>query len=185
MLRDVVAKTRRDGSTAKLAERLSNLSWIEQLAGDTEHARRSVEESIVLSRQDAHYATLAAALKTLAHIEVETDGAAAITHYGESLRLAREHGYPRVIASCLEGGAAIQAAGGDRVRAAGLLGAAAAIRRRSGDVLTPDERAEVDVIELQCRAALTGEAFTRAWDGGAALHAGAAADWALEIWGAG
>jgi hypothetical protein len=63
-----------------------------------------------------------------------------------------------------------------------MLAAAAATRTRSDVALTPDEQAAFDTVEKQCRDALTPEAFTRAWNVGAARDANAAADWALQLW---
>jgi class 3 adenylate cyclase len=129
-----------------------------------------------------------------AGVEVDTAGdaffvafarvsdAKALALYSESLQLCREIDDPRLIAYCLQGGASVFAARGDRDNAATMLGGAAAICARLGMALTPDEQAEVDAVEAECRAALSPDAFARAWDEGAALDADAAADWALQLW---
>jgi len=182
LFREIVAKTRREGSTARLAGVLNNLGVAEEAAGETEQARRSLEESVALSRQTGQKQFLTDALHSLGHLKQETAPAEALAHYSGSLRLAREMEEPHGIAYCLEGGAAIYAAGGEPAYAASMLGAAAAIRTQTGLVLEPVEQAEVDTLEAQCRQALPAEAFTRAWEDGAALDANAAADWALRLW---
>ena len=179
--REVVGGTRHSGLSRPLAFALNNLGMAEEAAGDTDHARRSYEESIALCRQGEHKGTLATVLASLGHLEQATAPADALTHYSESLQLCREIDDPRLIAYCLQGGASVFAARGDRDHAATMLGAAAAIRAGTGMALTPDEQAEVAAVEEQCRNALTHEAFTRAWDEGATHDANTAADWAIQI----
>jgi len=180
--REFVAKSRREGSNARLAMALGNLGIAEELAGETEQARRSLEESVALSRQGAHKPGLAMALASLGHVMQVTAPADALAHYSESLRLFREMERPGHIAYCLQGGAAIFTARGNPAHATTLLGAASAIRTQTGIALEADEQAEVDTIEAQCRQALSADAFTRAWEDGAALDAAAAAEWALQFW---
>jgi len=182
LLRQVVAGSRREGSSYRLALALNNLGYAEEAAGEPERARRSLEESIALSRQGGQKADLASALHSLGHLLQATAPADALAHYSESLRLGREMEEPRLIAYCLLGGAAIEAARGQPTHVATLLGAASAILAQTGSVLAPDEQTEVDAIEATCREARSAEAFTRAWEDGAALDAAAAADRALELW---
>jgi len=180
--RQVVAGTRREGSSHRLAVTLNNLGYAEEAAGEPEQARQSLEESVALSRDSAQKADLAGALHSLGHLMHVTAPNDALAHYRESLLLFRDMEDPRCISYCLEGGSAIFAARGDHAHAATMLGAASGIRTLTGAALTPDEQAEVDAIEATCREELTAEAFTRAWEHGAALDANAAADWALPLW---
>ena len=180
--REIVASVRREGSTFSLAIALGNLGIAEALAGETEEARRSREESVALHREVGHKPALAVGLCNLAHSKLTTAPADALAHYSESLRLCLEIEEPRTTLYCLQGGAAIFAARGDHTHAATLLGAASRIHTQTGAVLFPTRQAEADTLEAECRQALTAEAFTRAWNDGAALDAAAAAESALNCW---
>ena len=182
LLRDVVASTRREGSTLDLALALGNLGVAEDAAGETEQGRRSMEESIALLRQDARKPGLAIGLCNLGYLLRPNDPVDALAHFSESLALSREIEEPRTIAYCLEGGAGILAARGDATNATTLLAAASAIRALTGAVSSPQRRATADTLKAQCREALSDEAFARAWEEGASLDAIAAADWALRLW---
>ncbi len=126
-------------------------------------------------------ANAARALVNLGLYTNEASPTEALAHFGESLRLSRKLEEPRTIASCLQGSATILAARSNLADAASLLGAADAIRTRVGMPNTAADQAKLDTVEVQCRAALSAEAFARAWDEGAALDANAAADWALRL----
>ena len=141
-----------------------------------------MEESVALFRVVCHKPGLANGLCNLAHSKLTTAPADALAHYSESLRLCLEIEEPLTTVYCLQGGAAIVAARGDHTHAATLLGAASSIHTQVGLVLFPTRQAEADALEAECREALTAEAFTRAWDDGAALDAAAAAAWALHCW---
>ena len=181
MLRDVLASTRREGSTLDLALALGNLGVAEDAAGETEQGRRSMEESIALLRGDARKPVLAIGLCNLGYLLRPNDPVDALAHFSESLALSREIEEPRTIAYCLEGGAGILAARGDATNATTLLAAASAIRALSGAVSSPQRRATAGALKAQCREALSAEAFARAWEEGVALDAIAAADWALQL----
>jgi predicted ATPase/class 3 adenylate cyclase len=181
MLRDVLASTRREGSTLDLALALGNLGLAEDAAGETEQGRRSMEESIALLRGDARKPVLAIGLCNLGYLLRPNDPVDALAHFSESLALSREIEEPRTIAYCLEGGAGILAARGDATNATTLLAAASAIRALSGAVSSPQRRATAGALKAQCREALSAEAFARAWEEGVALDAIAAADWALQL----
>jgi predicted ATPase/class 3 adenylate cyclase/tetratricopeptide (TPR) repeat protein len=182
LLRDVVASTRREGSTLDLSLALGNLGVAEDAAGETEQGRRSLEESIALCRQDDRKPGLAIGLCNLGYLLRATDPVDALAHFSESLTLAREIEEPRTIAYCLEGGAGILAAHGYPTEATTLLAAASAIRALTGAVSSPQRRANADTLKAQCRGALSAKAFAQAWEEGVALDANAAADWALHFW---
>jgi tetratricopeptide (TPR) repeat protein len=160
---------------------LNNLGLAQEAAGEIDGARRSFEESIALSRRHGLTEILPYALASLAHLELRASPHDALGHYRESLTLLRDLEDRRGVAYCLEGVAAAQAQLGNHAAAATLLGAAARIRDQTGAALSHDEQAEVDTIDAQSRAALSSDAFGRAWDEGEVLDAAASADWALRL----
>jgi predicted ATPase/class 3 adenylate cyclase len=182
LLRDVVATARRQGRRFRLALALHNLGVAQDQVGETEQARRSIEESIALDRQDARKPALAIALCNLGYVLRPTAPDEAMTHFRESLAISREIEEPRTIAYCLDGVANVLAARGDYAHATTLLGAASAIRTRTGAVSSPVRQTRRDTVEAQCREELSAEAFTRAWEEGGSLDAIAAAEWALRLW---
>src|SRR5262245_29315372 len=179
--RDLVARARREGSTRSLALALNNLGAAHEMAGEDEQARHAYEESAALSRQIANKPTLAITLCNLGYVMWATAPTDAIAHFRESLELSREVDDPRTIAYCLEGAARIFLERSNATHVAGLLGAASEIRRRTGAASSPGRRATTAAVEARCRAALSTDAFARAWDEGAALDARSAADWAHRL----
>ena len=179
--REDVARTRRRGSTRSLALALNNLGAAQEMAGEDEQARHAYEESAALNRQIANKPFLAINLCNLGYVMWKTAPTDALAHFRESLELAREVEDPRTIAYCLEGAARIFLERGDATHVAGLLSAASEIRRRTGAASSPGRKATTAAIEARCRAALSAEAFARAWDEGAALDTVSAADWALRL----
>ena len=141
VLRDVVASTRREGSTHELAIAVLNLGVSEANAGETDEARRSYEESIALSRRDARKPGLAIGLCNLGYLLRASAPSEALAHFSESLTLSREMEEPRTIAYCLVGGAGILAAQGNFTQATTLLGAASSIRAPTGMGVAPSRRA--------------------------------------------
>jgi predicted ATPase/class 3 adenylate cyclase len=180
--REVVAKARREGSTRSLALALNNLGAAQEMAGEDEQARHAYEESVALNRQIANKPFLAINLCNLGYVMWVTAPTDALTRFRESLELSREVDDPRTIAYCLEGAARIFLERGHETYAAGLLGAASEIRRRTGSASSPGRKATTAAFEARCREALSTAAFDRAWDEGAALDARSAADWALRSW---
>jgi tetratricopeptide (TPR) repeat protein len=180
--REVVARVRRERSDASLAFHLNNLGFLEGLAGQTEQARRSLEESIALARHVGRKRSLSASLHSLGFVLQVSAPTDALAAFSESLELAREIDSPAQIASCLEGAAAIFAHCGDPAHAASLLGAASRVHTRSGDARSAAEKAEGVATLSRCRQAILPEGFTNAWERGAALDADDAAGWALKIW---
>ena len=180
--REIVATTRREGSQQWLARQLNQLGQYERLAGETETAKRSLDESIAIARQQGYKQVLNAALHSLGCVLQADEPAEALRAFTEGLQLGREIDDPNAFAYCFEGAAPILAVRGNPTHAATLLGAASAIRTRIGDTRTPSEKDDAAAAESQCRETLTPEAFATAWEQGAALGANAAADWALEVW---
>ncbi len=87
-------------------------------------------------------------------------GAAALSRHREGYAAARATGDPRAVALALEGLAGAlslapeRRTAGEQLEAAGLLGAATAIRRAAGTPLPSGERLDVDRILRRLRAAL-------------------------------
>jgi predicted ATPase/class 3 adenylate cyclase len=179
--REDVARARRRGSTRSLALALNNLGAAQEMAGEDEQARHAYEESAALNRQIANKPFLAINLCNLGYVMWMTAPTDALAHFRESLELAREVEDPRTIAYCLEGAARIFLERGHATHVAGLLSAASEIRRRTGAASSPGRKATTAAVEARCRAALSAEAFARAWDEGAALDTVSAADWALRL----
>jgi len=180
--REVVARVRRERSEASLAFHLNNLGFLEGLAGQTEQARRSLEESVALARRVGRKRSLSASLHSLGFVLRVSTPTEALAAFSESLALAREIDSPAQIASCLEGAAAIFIDFGDATHAASLLGAASMVHAGIGDARSAAEKAEGAATMSRCRRALTPEAFANGWEQGAALDADDAGVWALEIW---
>ncbi|WP_411079505.1 AfsR/SARP family transcriptional regulator [Streptomyces sp. cmx-18-6] len=104
--------------------------------------------------------------------ELRGDARGAAAHHLESLEIARALAEPRALALSLEGlagAAALTGHGPAATRAALLLGAADAARRRAGAPLPPAERADVDRITASARAVLGEDAFSEAYANGARL----------------
>ncbi|MDT0495401.1 BTAD domain-containing putative transcriptional regulator [Streptomyces griseus] len=122
----------------------------------------------VSSRAGDHL--LRAELGFVAELRGDARGAAA--QHLEGLEIALALAEPRALALSLEGlagAAALPGHGPAATRAAVLLGAAAAARRRAGAPLPPAERADVDRITASARGALGPDAFSEAYERGARL----------------
>jgi predicted ATPase/class 3 adenylate cyclase len=179
--REIVARARREGGTKALALALNNLGAAHDIAGEDELARPAYAEAVALNRQIANKPGLAVALSNLGYTMWATAPTDALAHFRESLELSREIEDQRTIGYCLEGVARILLERGDETHVAGLLAAASEIRRRTGAASSPGRQARTAAVEARCRAALSTDAFARAWDEGAALDARSAADWALRL----
>ena len=86
---------------------------------------------------------------------------AAARYYQESLQLLWEGGDTWYLAGPLSGLAAIASAAGSLRQAARLIGAASALREKSGAPLWPKERARFEQTVAAVQAALGNEAFAR------------------------
>jgi len=95
------------------------------------------------------------------------DAEAALVAQHEALVIARQFGAIRVIANAAEGLAGALVLCGDADSAARLLGAADALRRRSGGPMPAPERFDVDRAERRARDQL-GDGFAAAFATGAA-----------------
>jgi tetratricopeptide (TPR) repeat protein len=177
---ELVTRTKgRDSQGQAYALNLLGLSL--EASGRTQEAQQSFEESIAVSRSHGYPDVEAYALASLAHLEQATRPSDAGAHYRASLALMHELGDQRGVAYCLEGLAAITPRG-SATQAAMLLGAAAAIRERTGGALQPGaEQAEVDTAVEETRQALGADAFGAAWSVGGRMDLDQAIEFALRM----
>ncbi|QUX27393.1 winged helix-turn-helix domain-containing protein [Nocardiopsis akebiae] len=95
--------------------------------------------------------------------ELRGDAAEALRLHREGLAAARLSGDPRALALALEGVAAAHTLTGRHGEAAGLLGAAGALREGAGAPVPAGERGDVDRAAARARAALGEAEFARAF----------------------
>ena len=172
LLRDVVASTRREGSTLDLALALGNLGVAEDAAGETEQGRRRCEESIALLRQDARKPVLAIGLCNLGYLlRADRPGRGARSLQREPRALARDRGtaHHRLLprGRCRD----LRRAWRRHPRHDPARRRLRHPRARPARFHPHSRRATADTLEAQCREALSAEAFARAWEEGAALDA--------------
>ena len=88
----------------------------------------------------------------------------------DGFAMARRVGDPRAVALAMEGLAGALALVGEHVRAARLLGAAAAARESVGAPLPDAERGDVDRITAAAREVLGEQGFGNEFDRGAGME---------------
>jgi DNA-binding CsgD family transcriptional regulator len=138
--------------------------------GDLERGEAWIEEGLALHREFGNKQGLGNKLCDLGLVSHEAgDTRAAAQHYAESLHWLWEGGDVWYLASALEGLAAVALDAGQASEAAQLLGAAAALRERSGGAVWPDERARLAHSVTAARAALGDEVYAREAAAGRAL----------------
>lgn len=131
------------GNRHGMAGALHNLASAAWRLGRTEDAKEHVLDALALNRAIGHPAWEAYNLDLLSAMEIR-DGQmeAARSHARDALMIRRQFKEPLDVASSLDRIAAIDAAGGDRRRAALLMGAAIALRCAAAVVLPDDEERE-------------------------------------------
>jgi DNA-binding CsgD family transcriptional regulator len=131
-------------------------------SGDHEWGESWIEEGLALHREFGNKQGLGNKLSDLGLVSLEAgDTRAAARRYAESLRWLWEGGDVWFLASALEGLAAVALETGQATEAAQLLGAAAALRERSGGAVWPDERARLTHAVMAARTSLGDEAYAR------------------------
>jgi predicted ATPase/DNA-binding SARP family transcriptional activator len=148
---------------------LLGLANIARRRGEPEEAVRCAREAMALPRSGAvpmMRSSMHVALGYCADLAGDVETALQSQH--EGLRVALEMGSARVIANAAEGLAGALALAGDAERAAALLGAADALRRRAGGPMPSAERFDVDRAECRARQELGDAAFELAFSVGAA-----------------
>ncbi|MGK5672885.1 BTAD domain-containing putative transcriptional regulator [Micromonospora sp. URMC 106] len=98
--------------------------------------------------------------------EQRGDAEKALRVHLDGLAAARRIGDPRAVALAFEGLAGARALAGDTTHAAGLLGAATALRESVGAPLPQAERGDVDRITAAVRRSLGDEEFTARYEQG-------------------
>ena len=180
--REVVARARERQDITVLLPVLSNLGYHLFLSGETEDARRTLEEAVALQRARLFGPLLANGLAMLGALERVARPALALEYHREALMLLRDSEVPRESAAALDGVAATLLVRGDPDSAARLLGAADATRKRAGTAgLQLWEGEDVNATIAETRAALGEDAFAAAWAEGSALGLSQAIDLALAV----
>jgi predicted ATPase/DNA-binding CsgD family transcriptional regulator len=157
-----VARMRESGVRPWLAYLLADIGSRVIDAGDHERGESWIEEGLALHREFGNKQGLGNKLSDLAVVSHEAgDLRIATERYAESLRWLWESGDAWYLASPIEGIAAIALDYGQTGKAARLLGAAAALRERSGGTVWPAERERLDRTEAATRAALSDEDYVR------------------------
>ena len=178
--REVVARARERQDITVLLPVLSNLGYHLFLSGETEDARRTLEEAVALQRAHLSVPLLANGLAMLGALERVARPALALEYHREALMLLRDSEVPRESAAALDGVAATLLVRGDPDSAARLLGAADATRKRTSTAgLQLWEGEDVTATIAETRAALGEDAFAAAWAEGSALGLSQAIDLAL------
>jgi non-specific serine/threonine protein kinase len=165
-----VARMRKSGVRPWLAYLLADVGSRVIDAGDPERGEAWIEEGLALHREFGNKQGLGNKLSDLAVISHdEGDTRTATRRYAESLRWLWEGGDAWYLASPVEGLATIALEIGRAGQAARLLGAAAALRERSGGTVWPAERARLEQTEAATRIALGEKGYAREAAAGRAL----------------
>jgi predicted ATPase/DNA-binding SARP family transcriptional activator len=145
----------------------SGLALAARRQGDHGRARELYRQALSFYRETARTPELAYSLASLGYVEeLRGDLDAAAACHQESLRLAQDLPDGAPVALALEGLACVAAAGRQPRRAAVLLGAAAALRERTGTPLLAQDRADVDRAASAATGALGAQAFAGLLDEG-------------------
>jgi predicted ATPase/DNA-binding CsgD family transcriptional regulator len=164
------ARMRESGARSWLAYVLADVGTRLVKEGDRERGAAWIEEGLALHREFGNKQGLGNKLCDLGLVSHQTgDARAAARHYAESLHWLWEGGDVWYLASALEGLAAVALDAGQAGEAAQLLGAAAAVRERSGGAVWPDERERLAHSVTAARATLGDEVYAREAAAGRAL----------------
>jgi tetratricopeptide (TPR) repeat protein len=187
LIEESLALARAAGYPAGVSRCLRDLSHVARAEGDVPRARALLERSIAVGEAEAagpyHPWRSAACLGRLEFLQGESGAAAA--RLRRCLAQAQGGGWTFNLADCLEWAAAARAAGppggAERARwAARVFGAAAALRRETGEVRYPAERAAYEQDVAATRTWLGETAFVAGWAEGEAMSPEQAVADALE-----
>ena len=169
VLEEAVELAREVGDERIAALAINNLGDLALTNGDYERARPLFEESLALLRARSDTSNIARALYNLGAVDLVLGShGEARERFSESVELSRTTGDKEDLAWCLEGFAALAAAGGEGERAALLLGAASALLAQMGAEFKPFERQLHDATETKARE-LGRDTFEAVAERGAAL----------------
>jgi tetratricopeptide (TPR) repeat protein len=173
---ECLAIFRQLGDQQGIATAINNLAVVALDQGDLAQARAWLEESLALARAQVSPWGITLALQNLGEVASEQgDYAQARSHYLESLSLLQMLGMKGRIAVCLEALARLATlqpaprADDAMLLAAGLGGAAEALRESIGAPLPQSERPLIEATLTALRAALGNERFAAALAAGRSL----------------
>jgi non-specific serine/threonine protein kinase len=165
-----VTRLREAGARNWLAYALGDMGMRLVEEGDGERGAAWIEEGLALHRELGNKQGLGNKLSDLGRISHEAgDARAAARHYAESLHWLWEGGDAWYLAGPIEGLASVALDAGQVGQAARLLGAATALRERSGGTVWPTERGRLERTMAATRAALGDEVSAREAAAGRAL----------------
>ncbi len=168
------------GDKMGAAYTLDTLGMARCKEGAFTEAMQLLEESLVMFRELGDQFGIALLLTDMGGVAQARDHAdQAARLFGEALALSWKIGDKRRVAFCLEG-LAIAAGTRQRLRAAQLFGAAAALRDTIGAPLPPSEQADYDHNLAAARIG-DADAFVAAWRIGAAIALDQAVGYALSL----
>ncbi|MGH9283523.1 MAG: hypothetical protein ACRD0S_11385, partial [Acidimicrobiales bacterium] len=144
---------------------------------ETAEAASLIDEAVHHYRQGGWLEGLASGLNTQGLVALSTRATAtAQASFGEALGLCRRLGHLGGLATALEGLASVAATGGEAHRPATLLGAAAALRARSGAGIPAHLQPAHSRLRAQLAERLGDDEFAAAWKAGEALGPDAAVE---------
>jgi hypothetical protein len=147
---------------------LLGLANIARRRGDAAEAMRLIDEGIALPRTRGIPLMRSSLLVARGYsADLAGDRDAALAAQSEALAVALQYGATRVVANAVEGLAGALAIDGQEAATARLLGAADALRRRSGGPMPVAERFDVDRAERRARAALGDHVYDSEFAAGA------------------
>jgi tetratricopeptide (TPR) repeat protein len=165
-----LSRMREAGNRAWLAYVLGDVGLELIIAGDLDRGAAMIEEGLALHRELGNKQGVGNKLSDLGILKHDAgDEVGATRDYAESLRLLWEGGDTWYIATPVAGLAAIAMSAGNAEQASRLIGAATALRARSGGALWPNEQARFEQTVTAARAALGDEAYAREVATGQAL----------------
>ena len=169
VLEESIAIARKLGHQGRLATALSNLGQLESAAGNFDRATRALEEALAIDEGSGDVFGVAIDRQSLAMVSLRAGRPREASELlSRTLDYVISSGDPDFLANVLELSACITAELGDGLQAARLVGAAEALRQKTGIQIAP-----TDVILLERFTAPARAAVARhAWD--AELAAGRA-----------
>jgi predicted ATPase/DNA-binding CsgD family transcriptional regulator len=185
-----LALRRQVGDRGGIAVSLLSLGEMAREEGDYAGARHWFEQALPIFQEIGTPINVAITLSNLGYVMHHLgDEVRAARLFKEALVLARDLNSEMLIFLDLAGLAGPVVAQGDAagaaraegaLRAARLLGAAAALQEVTGDFLEPVDRADYDANVAMTRARLSEQAFAAAWAEGQAMTMDEAIAYALE-----
>ena len=177
-----ISLMRQAGNRSWLAYMLSDVGEHLVSYGDAARGETLMAEGMQLHRELGNKQGLGNKLSDIALMKhAAGDEAGATRNYAEGIRLLRESGDTWYLATPVGGLAAVAMSAGRPVQAARLIGAAGAMRERSGAALWPKERERFQQTESKARAALGEATYLREVAAGRALPLASAVVEAMAV----